>query len=258
MDKRRSNAIIRHWEKGEDAIQVAKVLGLSSSTVYKVLYRNGIRPSQATGRPKKDHRRKHTMEQEAEIVRRYEAGEPLQQLAREFGCIPVTIRNVVIRRGGTVRPVGGPRRQWSETDIEDMVRRYQSGQSQFTIAEALGTSQIHISRILRKHGGVDGRRVVLRKGGRTLSNGYVHALVRPDDPLAEMRNSQGYVPEHRLVLARSLGRPLTEQETVHHINGDKTDNRLENLQLRKGNHGKHAAFQCQDCGSYDVASVSLH
>jgi hypothetical protein len=44
--------------------------------------------------------------------------------------------------------------------------------------------------------------------------------------------------EHRLVMEVHLGRELTPNEAVHHINGDKTDNRLENLEVV--DHTKHS------------------
>lgn len=95
------------------------------------------------------------------------------------------------------------------------------------------------------------------KGGRIVDHkGYIRVLVSADDPITRtMRDRQGYVTEHRLVMARAIGRPLDSRETVHHLNGDRGDNRLENLQLLHLPHGPGARFECADCGSHNVRAV---
>ncbi|MBE0611216.1 MAG: HNH endonuclease [Dehalococcoidia bacterium] len=72
----------------------------------------------------------------------------------------------------------------------------------------------------------------LPSGGRISdSDGYV--LIRmPDHPHA---NRSGYVREHRLVMEQAIGRYLRPEEVVHHRNGHKSDNRIENLQIYESN-----------------------
>ena len=63
------------------------------------------------------------------------------------------------------------------------------------------------------------------KGGIKVDpDGYVH-IYKPEHPF----NNHGYVLEHRLVIEEHLGRYLTKEEIVHHKNGIKNDNKLENL-----------------------------
>lgn len=152
---------------------------------------------------------------------------------------------------------------------DKMVRMYEDGMSTPEIAKEMGITHQSVTYHLCRRG------VKLRKGvgaklgaehhnwrgGRYIENGYVVIKVDMSDPILAPMCSKGrhgdYVLEHRVVMARSLGRPLRPSETVHHKNGDRQDNRLENLQLRQGQHGPGIVLTCAKCGSHDLSVEEL-
>lgn len=73
-------------------------------------------------------------------------------------------------------------------------------------------------------------------GYKVKRNGYIYVYF-PTHPNC---SKIGLVREHRLVMEEHLGRYLTKDEVVHHINGIKDDNRIENLQLMT--RSEHARF----------------
>ena len=92
---------------------------------------------------------------------------------------------------------------------------------QFCSQRCAGESKIRRP-LLREH---NGRRARLDQHGYVL-------VWQPDHPAPA--SLKGWVYEHRLAAAASMGRPLTSDEQVDHINRDKADNRPDNLQVLDG------------------------
>lgn len=83
----------------------------------------------------------------------------------------------------------------------------------------------HMREAIRKQGKDNGN----WKGGRVYNkNGYIMVCC-PDHPNATLHGH--YIVEHRLVMEKYLGRYLKSNEIIHHINGIRDDNRIENLFL---------------------------
>ena len=84
-------------------------------------------------------------------------------------------------------------------------------------------------------------------GGTFIRSGYRFIKI-PDHPFA---NNLGYVREHRLVMEKFLGRYLTPKEVVHHKDGNKLNNSVENLASRLG--GAAMAF-----GALGLAAMAVY
>ena len=78
------------------------------------------------------------------------------------------------------------------------------------------------------------------KGGKTILHGGYIGIKDRKNPMA---GKHGYVREQRLVMAKKLGRLLKRGEEVHHINGNKLDNRIENLELLSTSEHSKRSYQ---------------
>lgn len=122
-------------------------------------------------------------------------------------------------------PLGGPPKRLSNGSL--------------TTCEVSGCS----NRAVSKHLCSNHRRKMLRYGDprcgqwtitgrsktwRVQKDGYV-VKWDPENPNANKKT--GLVFQHRAVMGEALGRPLSSHESVHHKNGNRSDNRLENLEL---------------------------
>lgn len=145
------------------------------------------------------------------------------------------------------------------------LRGYGEGLSWRAIASSIGVGHTTVGSILRRYH-CPQRQESFPAPSDALVTGpiprgnYLDMSLRKDHPFACMGRKHARrfkVAQHRLVMAEYLERPLLHSETVHHINGDHADNRLDNLQLRVGAHGAGAAYCCSNCGSDKITPALL-
>jgi len=124
------------------------------------------------------------------------------------------------------------KRQWTEdakTPSDMPVRQNFGGWNKFLIYMGIEPRKPQINLLARKNSAKahKGRKSFNYKGGRTKEKGYI-SIYKPKHPNS---NKNGYIREHRFIMSNKIGRPLLGIEDVHHINGIRDDNRIENLEL---------------------------
>lgn len=124
-----------------------------------------------------------------------------------------------LRRYGTPTG-GGPMRRWQQPVCAA------EGCDTLTRGGAYDYCPTHYRRL--RAGDVRAHDPIREMGvGHITKQGYRN-LYKPGHPNA---GKHGHLLEHRFVMSEMLGRPLRENETVHHRNGRRDDNRPENLEL---------------------------
>jgi transposase-like protein len=256
LSRAETREIARRYQAGEGASGIGRSLGhASGKAVTRLLMDEGV------FEPNRQYQGRYSPDQKARMVELYRAGATLASLSLEFGCTTGNIRVILRTKGVTTRPQG----MATSPDEDRQIRALrEAGLTVNRVAQELGISK-HRALMRSRALGLSAKKMPrgprnnLWRGGRVYRHGtgYMYVSMTLDDPMRAMAPVSGQVAEHRLVMARALGRPLARWETVHHINGDKIDNRLENLQLRNGHHGTGVVLMCRNCGSHDVVPAPI-
>jgi hypothetical protein len=258
-------SIAEEFRFGVSATQIGRLRGIAYTLVVAALKRHGLTPESNEVRPSPAQDVLRSKQEEVlSAYRLYSAADA----AKKFGVSTASLRTFV-------RALGLPRQRISHLEhlADEIVRRWIDGETKISIARAYDINKTTVAKILRRHCPKDllapGPQHWKWKGGkRTNRLGYVVVTMFESHPFFEAMhyrtgraggNTPGsnFVFEHRLVMAEHLGRPLLPTETVHHIDNNRANNNIGNLQLRISNHGPGIALQCRQCGSHDVIPIPI-
>ena len=123
---------------------------------------------------------------------------------------------------------------------EKIIEYYNRGFTQIETGRQFGTTQPTVRAVLKKHN------IPIRKFDKSGSNnpkwkgGIMFdknrkLILSPEHPSPDFLKKYCY--EYRLIMEKHLGRYLTKDEIIHHIDGDVTNNKIENLEvMTRGEH----------------------
>jgi hypothetical protein len=141
-------------------------------------------------------------------------------------------------------------------DIAELGMLYTSGMTTVELGKRIGVHAITISRWLHSSN------VHIRNKSEAalgeLNSGWKNGRTVTKTGYVRVRHHNTYILEHRLIMETRLGRALVPGEMVHHINGNPSDNRMENLKLVTAKtHGEEHVLKvwsrtyscCKRCGT---------
>jgi hypothetical protein len=232
--------IADHYLQHKNAPLLSRETGISQSAIYSSLRRQGIQRERQGGRS--------DAERDRQIVALFQELKSTRLVVDRMR-VPMKTVHYVLKKAGIPTPRTG-RRQWPyaacDSNSDKILSMCQAGHSLKEMADAVGTTGVQVKKFLRRHGitkefpkATYGEKHYAWKGRFQEKDGYVvvHCKGHPN-----ARKHTHYIFEHRLVMEEAIGRFLLPTEVVHHVNGVKNDNRIENLQLFDSN-GEHLAHE---------------
>lgn len=197
-----------------------------------------------------------TQEQLTEILDSYKNGIGTTKISKKFNVATSVITRILKENNITIKRVFTSDK---EEVHQKVLQMYLDGFTQEEIMKECHIRRDSVNKILTKlyPGYEDKKRKFLRKDEIIDSHGYRRVKLDKDDPYIEMSRLNGYVMKHRYIMAQHLGRALKKKEQVHHIDGDRSNNDISNLQLRSTYHGPGQTYKCNCCGSLDVSPIEI-
>jgi hypothetical protein len=165
-----------------------------------------------------------------EIVKMYESGHTIGEVAVRFGIPNRTIHSWLVRVGVPRRKGGTPKGYKFSEERNRKIGEKHKG-FRMTAEQRKRISEARES----QYNGLNGYGHI-----KPQNNGYMLAYC-PKHPNA---HKDGYVLMHTVVMEQHLGRYLTKDEVAHHINHNRQDNRIENLLLM--NRKEHMAMHMKE------------
>lgn len=203
--------VVRLWHEGLGLLKIAKKVQTDSRNVSQVLRDAGIKTRYGGS----NHRFKK--DEIPALIEEYAATRSLAQMARRHECSTAVIRKTLQRNGVEIAPYKGSPTFWTEERLAWLDEQFKAGRNLSDVAVELGRAEDVVARRARARGVLDRKARARRganhawKGGRIIdSNDYIRIRVPADDRHLVGQYGpygDGYVLEHRLVMARTIGRP---------------------------------------------------